>query len=268
VDERHGNRDDRSDRRHHNPVDQLPAPPAEERIRPGASHRLGDAVDPELDLRDVVSGDILELLVDAFDVSARARRVVTGLPFVSLIQVADAFRAAHRPFPQGLAALEAMPMANAGCIAYDALDVNQGCVHNVNGIVAAYYSRIGHPYAKLLAYEEQTILPSGAWYYDEALPQQGPQDAGHQAWEALMLLDSPDPAMRALGHRAALYVEQNFQPETEPVFAGYAVAATSIQDGNLAFGCPIAKALPALQLDAKNMMWAAYVYTWAQTRGC
>jgi hypothetical protein len=187
---------------------------------------------------------------------------------VTVAQVADAFRAAHRPFPQGLAALEAMPMANAGCIAYDALDVNQGCVHNVNGIVAAYYSRIGHPYAKLLAYEEQTILPSGAWYYDEALPQQGPQDAGHQAWEALMLLDSPDPAMRALGHRAALYVEQNFQPETEPVFAGYAVAATSIQDGNLAFGCPIAKALPALQLDAKNMMWAAYVYTWAQTRGC
>lgn len=187
---------------------------------------------------------------------------------VTAAQVADAFRVGHRSYQRALSLLRSMPLAEDGCIAYDALDADRGCVNNVNGITAAFYSYVGVDYQSMLQYEERTIHSDGSWFYDEALPQQGSQDAGHQAWTAFMLLQSPDPAMRALGHKAAVYVETTFNAATEPPFAGYAVAAASIADGDLAFGCPIAMSLPQQSLDQKNAMWAAYVYTWAQVQGC
>lgn len=199
---------------------------------------------------------------------------------IALVQVLDAFREAgdKQGMNLALSELKKIPLVdNQDCWAYSAPDAPVGCIQDIGGISLAILSHIkGWDYSRQLAYEEQTQLADGSWI--EWQDQQGAatEDAAHLSWTAFMLLTSPDPQVQQLGTKAATFISTSYDPETAPAFSIYAVAAVLIQAG-LPGGCPMAKQLPGWassyhQVDPdgsqsiKNQMWAAYVYTWAQTK--
>lgn len=198
---------------------------------------------------------------------------------IALVQVADAYRNAGRAnaLASALRALRTIPVvADGGCVAYSSMDGGFGCVQDAGGLALAVLSRVkGWDYSVSLAYEQATILSTGSFRaYEPAGPV---EDAAHLGWTAFMLLQSPDPAVRVLGQRAAEFVAATFDAAVSPPYSIFAVAAVDIAIGHLAEGCAFVAQLPAwanayhgLLADGtetlKNQQWAAYVYTWASTR--
>lgn len=198
---------------------------------------------------------------------------------VTIVQVLDAMRwvGDDTGVQLALGELKKLPMVDSdGCWAYSTPDAPVGCIQDIGGISLAVLSGVpSWDYGAQLAYESGTIEPSGSWieFQDSPIGQGQVEDAAHLAWTAYMLLNSPDPAVRALGDRAAHYVAENYDPATAPPYSIYAVAAAEIEDG--LGGCDLAAQLPSWansyrQVDAdgsvsvKNQEWAAYVYTWSQ----
>jgi len=196
---------------------------------------------------------------------------------IALIQVADAYRVAGRTraLAHALKALRTIPVVDGGCYAYSSVDGDFGCVQDAGGLTLAVLSHLpGWDYSAHLRYEQATILPNGSY---RAWEPNGPvEDAAHLAWTAFMLMESPDPTVRDLGRRAARFVGATYDPSVSPPYSLYAVAAARIRAG-LPDGCALAARLPGWAnsfhqvlpdetVTVKNQMWAAYVFTWAQTR--
>lgn len=199
---------------------------------------------------------------------------------VTLVQVADAYRAAGRTraLAHALAELDAMPKARGGaCWPYSTPDAEAGCVHNVNAISIAFLSRLGRDVTAEAAYERATMIGDGAWYYWEHSPPgywayRQISDAGHLGWQAFELLDTTDPDLQDMGRRAATYLHRTYVEAKEPHFAHFAVAAATVA-ADLPGGCAMAAALPqwatriaAKDPDVKSRQWGAFVHVWAQVR--
>jgi hypothetical protein len=199
---------------------------------------------------------------------------------VTLAQVLDALRTGNRDLSRPLGLLRSMPLAsNGGCFPNSAPDAPAGCVHNVSMITMAVLSHLGRDYEPQLSYALQKRLPGSTWlYWEEAPPgywaHQRVTDAAHMAWTAVMLLDSTDDRLRAIGRDLVPLVNEQYDTKESPYFAYHAVAAMRVATGHPE-GCAMADRLPEWARNLKQpdhfgrqrhktQQWAAYVY--ARTR--